>query len=287
LRAWTELERRQAIRHGQWIPKHPGRRLRGYHLTQLLSLAASADRLLREWHESQHKPSALQVFYNSTLGVPYVADGARLDVRLVEEAMERGGQPMAATSRGSVAGIDVGPTWLHVVIAEPRPEMLHVLWVGKLHDWTQLTAWLRAFAVQCYVIDAMPETHQARQLLRQIPCGYLCYYSGPGRSVHVDEAERVIRVPRTESLDAMYARWRKRQVTLPRDVPAEFAQQVTALVRTLRPVHDGQPVAEYVAGAEADHYAHAMNYCELALGLRPQPLRFEVSAPQGGILAWE
>jgi hypothetical protein len=35
-----------------------------------------------------------------------------------------------------------------------------------------------------------------------------------------------------------------------------------------------------------DHFAHAMNYCYLALQLRGGPLQFQVTLPQDGMLRW-
>ena len=50
---------------------------------------------------------------------------------------------------------------------------------------------------------------------------------------------------------------------LPLDLPFDFRKHLTAPVRTLKEVN-GQYVAEYVETGP-DHYAHALNYAEIAL----------------------
>jgi hypothetical protein len=286
LRPWTKDDRRAAIRQGRWIADHPERSQRGYHLSQLLSPAITATKLVKQWQAAQGHPMRMQVFCNATLGLPYLAEGSRLDARWIEEAMERGGYEMASASQGSVMGVDVGQTWFHVVIAEPAGDSLRLVWVGKVHDWKPLGDLVKRFNVKAYVIDAMPETHQVRAFLRVHRQGFLCWYRHGGGAGAVDPEAKTIRISRTESLDAMFLRWRLGKVTAPRDLPAEFTEQMTSPVRIVRESKHGDPVAVYLDAAGADHYAHAMNYCEMALPLVPRKPRFEVIAPAMGKVAW-
>jgi hypothetical protein len=241
---------------------------------------ATAERLLEQWRASERSPQGRQVFYNSVLGLPYVAEGARLERTLIDQAIARGGYPMQPTSQGSVMGVDVGPTWLHVVIAEPVGEMLRLIWLGKPTEWPELVRLIERYSVQAFVIDAMPETHQARGLVQRYRFGYLCYYtSSTAGEACVSPDTRVLHVSRTESLDAMYQRWQVGKIAGPANLSGEFIEQMQALVRVLRVQRDGQARAEYVDAGHADHFAHAMNYCEIAAKLRPKPLRFEVTPP--------
>ena len=286
-RPWTEAERRGAVRAGRWRPRYPGRPVRGYHLSQLISPAASAAKLADQWLAARDNPAGLQVFYNSVLGLPYVAEGARLEPRCLADAIARGGERMAPSSQGSIMGVDVGPTWLYVVIAEPVGADLRIVWAGKVLAWRQLAEMIRRYRVDAFVIDAQPETHLARDLVRAFPQGVLCYYRGPDSGFTFHAAARTLSVSRTESLDAMYLRWRAGKVIAPADLPAEFAEHLRALVRVVRIGRDGQPVADYVEAGGPDHYAHARNYCELALRFRGRPLVFEVTVPaRDGTPAW-
>ena len=286
---WTADERRVAVRDGIWIARYPERSLRGYHLTQMTAPAADPGRILRQWRASENSGSARQVFFNAVLGLPYLAEGARLERRFLDEAILRGGYPMAKSSQGGIMGIDVGPTWLHTIVAEVVAQAggdeLRIVWAGKLPDWEELSRAMRRFRVQSYVIDAMPETHQVRNLLGRFPCGYMCYYRVGGAG-QVDAVNRIIHTPRTESLDAMYQRWRNGKIAAPANLPVEFADQMTALARVLRIGGDGQARADYQEAGGPDHFAHAMNYCELALKLHAAPARFEVTLPGGKRIEW-
>lgn len=285
-RSWSSAQRRQAIAQGVWIADYPQRDLRGYQLTQLLSPTQTAARLFRAWEEAQGTPARLQVFHNSVLGTPYVAEGARLDASFIEAAQVRDGGLMAEQAEGAVMGVDVGASGFHVVIAQPHEALLRLLWVGVVRDWDELARLARRFQVACYVLDAMPETHAARAFLRLFPQGYLCWYTRAGQNVAVDHNARTVQAPRTDSLDAMYLRWRLGKVTAPGDVPRDFAAHLTSLVRVVRLNRFGELAAEYVA-AGPDHYAHAMNYCELAAGLRPRPVRFELCSAGTGRPSWQ
>jgi hypothetical protein len=285
--AWTDYERRQALREGLWIPSYPGRPLRGYHVSQLLSPVVTAAGLLKDWHAAQGHPTALQVFYNAVLGLPYVAEGARLERHFLEEAMAKGGEVMATrATKPTLMGVDVGPTWLHVVVAEPWGTGLKLLWAGKVSQWGELPVLLRQYQVQSFVIDAQPETHLARDLVTAFPMGWLCYYRTAPGALLVDSAHHILRVSRTESLDAMYRLWRLGYLSAPTNLPEEFLLQMQAPIRVLRLRRDGQPWAEYVESGNPDHYAHAMNYCHLALQFHGSPLQFQVTLPKNGQIVW-
>jgi hypothetical protein len=277
---WTQDERRIAIRAGCWRPRFPGRPLRGYHLSQLISPVVTAERLVQQYRASEHSPQGRQVFFNSVLGLPYLAEGARMDAALIAEAMARGGEQMAHASQGSVMGVDVGPTWLHVVLAEKVGEVLRLIQVCKRSEWRELSALIQRYRVRSFVIDAMPETHQARNLVHRHPFGWLCYYTrATGGNAVLAPNTRALHVSRTETLDKMFERWQTGKVTAPVDLPREFIDHMQALVRVVQVQRDGQARADFVDAGVADHFAHAMNYCELAASLMPPPLRFEVTPP--------
>jgi hypothetical protein len=293
-RRWSPDARRDAIRRGAWRATHPERKARGYHLSQLIAPHADAERLLQQWRDSQSSPQALQVFHNSVLGLPYVPEGGRLDATCIADAIARDGSPMRPQSQMSVMGVDVGPNLLHVVIAEVSAETgasatgvgaasqatgLRLIWAGTPHQWKELPELLRRYRVASWVIDAMPETHQAREWVRRLGAGALCYYSGSKRK-RVEQAAAaagpVIQVERTESLDAMYALWRLGRIAAPGNLPAEFAEQLQSLVRVMHTARDGTPRADYLQAGAADHYAHALNYCWLAAQRLPAPAHFTI-----------
>ena len=284
---WSTAERAAALAAGVWVLDAPAQSVHGYHLPQLLAAAQTPQRLAAAWQAAQGNPAALQVFWNATLGLPYVAEGARLEARYLEEAVARGGYPMELTSPAKrVLGVDVGPAWLHCVVAEPLSPGLRLTWIGKLPDWHELSAMLDQYALAAIVLDGQPETHQAREFALRHPAGYLCYYVGSDRGVSVDSVARILRTPRTESLDAMFLLWRRGQVWLPAQTPGEFMLHMQSLVRLYRAGRDGTIRAEYVEAGGPDHYAHALTYCHLA-GLLARASGTQAAMASGGsVFSW-
>jgi len=268
-RHWSSEQRRELISQGKWQPQVSGQHTHGYQLTQLLSPVARADRLVQQWQDAQGDPSGLQVFHNSVLGLPYLAEGARLEMPTIEQAIARSnGASMAASASCSMAGIDVGPQFLHVVIAVPVEKMCHILWAGVALNWAELEMLLNQFHVRSYVVDAQPETHEARRLVAKHPGGWMCYYRmGIGSQPHSDAAQHILRAPRSETLDALYHAWNTGRIIAPINLPSEFAEQLRSPVRVVRLDRRGVPRVDYLEAGGADHYAHAMNYCLLAMGL--------------------
>ncbi len=279
---WSAKQRLQAIGQGQWIPHTAGNGTHGYYLSHVLSPVAKAPKMVKQWQDAQGDPAALQVFHNSVLGLPYLADGSRLETSFIEEAISRSdGTLMAGSSSQSVAGIDVGPQLLHVVIAERSGTLCRIVWAGVVTGWQELEQLFARYTVRSFVIDAQPETHQARKLVQRYPFGWLCYYrSGPGAQPHSSTSMNILRVPRSETLDALYQAWRMGHMALPRDVPSDFIAQLRSPVRVVRLDRRGQARVDYLEASGPDHYAHAMNYCLLALGLGNRQEYFAVTRPE-------
>ena len=74
-------------------------------------------------------------------------------------------------------------------------------------------------------------------------------------------------VDRTSWMDVGLGRFKSHGITLPVDTPLEYKDHIQAPVRVYEKDSDGNPVGKYITGNEADHYAHARTYSELALPL--------------------
>lgn len=268
-RPWDEKQRLSMTTNGTWLPRLRDCEASGYHLNQLLSPVAQAEKLVRQWQEAQGDPAALQVFHNAVLGVPYLAEGARLEMARIESAIARSdGARMASSGVNSFAGIDVGPQLLHVVMAVVENGMCRIVWAGVALNWAELDRLLEAYQVRSYVVDSQPETHEARRLVERRSGGWMCYYrtsmtSQPNR----DTAQHIVRAPRSETLDNLYHAWNQEKVIAPVNLPVEFADQLRSPVRVVRVDRRGQPRVDYLEAGGADHYAHAMNYCLMAMGM--------------------
>lgn len=277
-RPWTDSARRHAIQSGSWVGHSSPGQATGFHLTQLLSPVAQAPKLAQQWQHAQGDPAAMQVFHNAVLGLPYLAEGARLEMHIIEQAIARSnGSVMATSAQHTAAGIDVGPHFLHVVILQATAGLCNIRWAGVVLGFDELRQVLHTYGVASYVVDAQPETHEARRLVYERHGGWMCYYrSDVGAQPQLDAVQHIVRVPRSESLDRLYRTWNTGQVIAPINLPVAFAEQLRSPVRIVRLDRRHQPRVEYLEAGGADHYAHAMNYGLLALSFLRSDQRMEI-----------
>jgi len=78
---WTEVERKKAIRSGEWIATEPFNGTAGFHLNGLYSPWVEIPELVRMFLESKHAgPESLRVFVNTVLAESWESDqGERID----------------------------------------------------------------------------------------------------------------------------------------------------------------------------------------------------------------
>jgi Phage terminase large subunit gpA, ATPase domain/Terminase large subunit gpA, endonuclease domain len=268
---------------GQWIPSFKNRVARGFHVSQLYSSTVKPYELAQSFLKGKENPADEQEFWNSKLGLPHEAKGAKVTDSDIKNCM--GGYTMLpyGPSNGLITmGVDVGSV-NHVVIDQwfPRPGVpshydVNMRYVPKrlkiitVESFKELVELFHDFNVNCGVIDAQPETRKSKELCQKL-MGFFwrCYYARgmTSREIVKDDDDYKVNVHRASWLDMSLRRHINGTVALPRDTPEEYKENVKALVRVLNKDADGNPVARYVKGTKPDHYAHAGNYSEIALRL--------------------
>lgn len=273
---------------GEWVPTYPGRSAHGYHLSRLFAAHCTLDEILDSLDTVDE--TERQQAYNQGLGLPYRSPSA---VSLTDEVLDECrrdyglGPRRDDGERGKVfCGVDVGAV-LNVVIREvllngDRPAR-YIGTVGGFDDVAQL---MQVHGVSRCVVDALPETRQARALQRSQGTGkvWLAYYvtqkagSKKQDAVDWDETKGTVNMDRTRTLDktlGLFATASRGEGgnTLPanaRDLPGYYAQ-LKALERKFKEASDGNQVAVYTE-LGPDHYSHAENYCYAASQTRGSPL---------------
>ena len=76
----------------------------------------------------------------------------------------------------------------------------------------------------------------------------------------------------------MYSRFRKGTIKIPKDTTLEFKEHMKNLVKVYKKDADGNPTASYEKVGD-DHYAHAMNYAEIALPLAIPGVVEDIQSP--------
>ncbi len=241
---------------------------------------------------------ATKEFNNSKLGKPYIGDGARINDEMIAKTIRdhtmSGPRPSRGGQRLITMGMDQGKTG-HVVVCDWQPGrhagrdisgsfVPKVVWMGKFSDsdiWKCMAELMVEWQVLFCVMDADPELSLARTFCRRFD-GFAatCRYRSIGnvKEIVKTEDERgapMLTVDRTCWLDTSLGRFKTGRIELPRDTSDDFKLHVKNLVRTYERVKDNKKdketssVATYV-NLGPDHYAHALNYAEIALQYAPR-----------------
>ncbi len=278
---------------GKWVQTNDNgnKEYRGFYINQLYSYTMTAGEIVVAYHRGIGDEGAMSEFYKSKLGMPFVPEGGQVTSdqidRCVKNHTKEDPRPKVGGQRLITMGVDQGD-WLHIEVDEwffdalGRDVNAHafakVVWHGKYsvandNAWEMLAQLMSEWQVLHCVLDADPNTNDARQFARRFP-GYvtLCRYRRgvPQRELQVSQTDefrtQIVTVDRTSWLDIALGRFKVAtpRISLPRDVNIEYRDNVMNLVRTYTKDENGNPRAEYV-NTGADHYGHARCYSEIAL----------------------
>lgn len=276
-------DKKQFLTNGKWVPSHTDRDVRGFHVSQMYSMAVAGrpSTIAHAYLKGLTNPADEQEFYNSKLGLTHAVEGAKVTDEMIKNVTAS--HKMVNESKGPIfttMGVDVG-TWLHYEIAQwtitdssaindiNLLSECKILRMGKVIDFEELYSLMNKFRINFCVIDANPERRKATEFAKKFE-GFvkLCFY-GQGInskqiSIHAEE-EYTITVDRTSWIDVSLGRFKTNKIKLPIDTPKEYKDHVKALVRVYEKDKSGNPVARYLCGNEQDHFAHARTYNEIAL----------------------
>lgn len=287
-----ELEhskKKEWLSTGRWVATNPDADpsiSRGFWVSQLYSPTVTPATIAIKYLRGIGDEDARREFYNSCLGIAYIEDAHQVNDTHIDDCIKRYSlgevRPTFASDGLFTLGIDQGGPVHHWVaikwlfdrdaVGDPNDRAKgRVVGLGRiLHDdWASIHGLMRGYQIRMAVIDYFPEPTNARIFARKFEGGvYLCQYvtGTSGREVRTTEDDygaNLVKVDKVGWLSKTLGRVMAGGIELPLDLPKEFRDQIKAPVRSLKTV-DGQPVATYVETG-ADHYAHALNYAEIAL----------------------
>lgn len=253
------------LANNQWVPAYTDRDIRGFYINQLYSTTVTPHDLCEKYKLSLQNPADEQEFFNSKLGLPHVVEGARITDTDISNCLGKYKNHAPVGNALLTMGIDVGK-YLHFCLIQWDPGRL--IYFGKVEDVLEIDRIIREYRPNFCVIDANPERRMAFNLAQRF-WGYikLCFYgnsiSGKQISIGTPE-EATITVDRTSWLDQTFSRFHNRTIQLPFDLDLEFKKHIKTPVRIYEKDATGNLVGRYVSGGNDDHYAHAMNYAEIA-----------------------
>jgi hypothetical protein len=270
------------LQTGHWVPTLSDRVVRGFHINQLYSMTIKPYQFATSYLKGLQNPSDEQEFYNSKLGMTHVVEGAKLEDSHIEACTVAHGKSTTRKNSNLITmGVDVGK-WLHVTVLSwylgegidvSTSSHATLLWEGKVLNFQDLDAIMHDFQVNYCVIDANPERRKALEFAQRFwgrvkMCFYATGINSKNISIHAEE-DHSVSVDRTSWLDLTLSRIRVKRIAIPNDVSMEFKSAIKSLVRIYDTDNSGNPIGKYVCtdSNKGDHYAHALNYAEIALPL--------------------
>jgi len=260
---------------------------RSFYINQLYSYAMTPGEIAMGYFRGLGDEAAQVEFHNSKLGLPFIPDGGQVTDEEIEDSFgnytKQEQRPVVGGERLITMGIDQGK-WNHIVVVEyfihgngidvNAESTARVLWEGKVsgENFENMDRFMAEWQVLACVIDADPQINDARRFARRFPgYVYLCRYRRgvTGKELQESEADGgapIITVDRTNWLDASLGRFHSGRIQLPVDLSLEFRESTKNLVRTYERDENNNPRATYLTTGP-DHYAHALNYAEMALPL--------------------
>ncbi len=239
--------------------KHGVTDKRGYHFSQLFSHYVDPAEILHQFRTTNN----FQDFYNLKIGVAYVEAENRLSV---EEVLALcGNEGIASQDAGPCfMGVDQGKD-LHVVIGKKHTQKAgKIIHLGVYRDWEELDHLMKNFNVTRCVVDALPETRNARAFASRHPGKvFLCYYNERQKGKYKwNEADMTVQCNRTESLDASHNEILTGQIVLPRefDIVQVFARHLHNVAKKLEEDEETGSKRYVYVKLGPDHFRHAYNY---------------------------
>lgn len=250
---------------GQWVAKKPSiTDKRGYHYSQLFSHFVDPGDILHQFRTTNN----LTDFYNLKIGNAYVEAQNRLSIQEVLTLC--GNEGIASEDNGPCyMGVDQGKD-LHVVIGKKYPPKAgKIIHLGIYKDWEELDRLMKNFHVLRCVVDALPETRNARAFAEGHKGKvYLNYYNEHQKgSYKWNEKELIVSCNRTESLDASHREIMEQSIILPKkcEITKTFAQHLHNVAKKLEEDEDtGSKRYIYIKLGGPDHFRHAFNYEAMA-----------------------
>lgn len=249
---------------GQWVAKRPSiTDKRGYQYSQLWSHFVDPAEILHIYRTSDN----ITDLYNLKIGIAWVEAENRLSVQDV----------LGLCSDYNIQSQDPGPCFmgvdqgkdLHVVIGKKnistRDKIIHL---GIYRDWEELDRLMINFNIVRCVVDALPETRNAREFAeRHKERIWLNYYNIHQKGSYAwNEKEFIVSCNRTESLDASHKQITDSRVILPSksDMVNVFADQMHNVAKKLEEDEETGSKRYVYIKLGPDHFRHAFNYETMA-----------------------
>jgi hypothetical protein len=285
------------MKMGEWVEEFPNKDRAGRRVSQLFSANVSIKSLINTYSKAIGNNTKTQLFYNSKLGLPYSDSSNKVTLFLLDQASQKLRytlEPKLLKGSSNIyVGIDVGPTYYHVVARELLSTgHRKLIFAGRIEQTSELISFLRdKIKSSIIVIDQEPETREVESIKKLLPKVYSCDYLQGHTLLSIKKEEkkyrreRKIAIDRTFILDEVKSDFTKGIMINPvnaRDIDNEdqedyglYYQQIMSSSRVFGENLGRDRSGRYVwRESGPDHYFHAEAYCKMAQLINPQILNY-------------
>lgn len=262
--------------NAEWVAKYPDvKEASGYHVSRLYSKFANFKKILKDYKNCASS-SETAVFFNNTLGIPYLDETQRLNFNELLKLCSS--HAMLSSAQGCYMGIDMGDLkGIHITIIRPgKTKMFELVYaeVYKMADPNDpmaievLKAYIKSlvskYGVRKFGIDSMPQTMVSRAIVSAC--------SGKGWMVRYEDSQKgpyewkddikEVRVNRTESLDRTMFLFKNKHFELPKrtELVEQIARELCNIVKTLEEDPDTGKKEYYYKKIGPEDFTHSLNY---------------------------
>ena len=244
--------------NGRWVAKHKNKDVSGYWISQLMCSWIPASKIIEDSEGDQ------SVFYNFTLGLPYIDKDQSVDRQTITNCVAPG-----SNDRKNVAiGVDNG-----VVKTVTIGNIDGIFRIYETEDWNEIEEDLKRYNATM-VIDAMPysaipirlsEAYRGRVFIH-----YFKTNAKDSRVIEWGEGDKrnVVYSDRTKIIDMLVQEFNNREIlfNLTLDKLEQYIFDWTQLYKEVETTAQGiqRPVWKTIEGRR-DHYAFSTIYWRIAL----------------------
>lgn len=266
LRVCRKCRKPVDVSTGEWVPEHPDRDVRGYHLPRLIVPDVNLKDIVKA--SKKTRPYDVQVHYNKDRGEAYAPEEGRLSEAALQAAQSAGGgytlQPGYQGANLVTMGVDVASVRnLNVRISEHLDDgRKRALFLAEVRDFNELDRLMQRFSVKMAAIDHLPEGRLAMAFAEKYAGRvYLVAQTANQKVVMaVDDDLRKVTVRRVELFDSTFEAIRRQENLLPLDLPEGYLKQLQNLQRHVEEDPEtGKKVVSYRATGP-DDYAQCEAY---------------------------
>lgn len=261
----------------KYNPKYPKDGVSGYHVSHFITPNCELPMVMKRYEEAMIDGSKMGTFYNSMLGMAYIAMEDRLRQQDVFDCC--GDEVMASSSEvGTAMAADIMKT-NRVIIAEKKKKGgAKIIYMARITGFDALYDLVGRFNVRSAAVCLRPYEESFRKF--QERCSrrdpkvtvYGVEYPSSDKQrnlVRTDEKSGIYTLARTEAMDGSQAWIRSGKLEIPRKCEEVliFAKECCNTAKILETNElTGDRVYRYrPVGDKQEHYRHCVNYLTLAL----------------------